>query len=82
MNEDAVPTTPVLLTFRQFADRHPAFSESSLRWTRFNEDRQGFATAFVTVASRRVLIWEKEFFRVIARQNCLDGESFNDGRAS
>jgi len=49
MNQDAVPTTPVLLTFRQFADRHPAFSESSLRWLRFQEASNGFATAFVRV---------------------------------
>lgn len=73
---------PLLLTFRQFSERHPAFSESSLRWTRFNEDKNGFAGAFVTVASRRVLVWEEEFFRVIARQNELDEESFGDGRAS
>jgi hypothetical protein len=26
---------PTLFTFRQFAERHPAFSVSSLRWLRF-----------------------------------------------
>ena len=75
---DAIPT---LLTLRQFAEKHPAFSEASLRWTRFRELENHFATAFVSVGSR-IFVWEEEFFRVIARQNGLDGESFNDGRAS
>lgn len=60
--------TPTLLTFRQFSEKHPAFSESSLRWIRFNEEKNGFRSAFVCV-QRRVLVDESEFFRVIAEQN-------------
>ena len=32
---DTPQETPTLLTFRQFAAKHPAFTESSLRWLRF-----------------------------------------------
>ena len=60
--------TNTLRTFNQFASQHPAFSESSLRWLRFNQERNGFASAFVSVG-RRCLIDESEFFRVIAEQN-------------
>ena len=60
--------TPSLLTIRQFSERHPAFSEASLRWLRFNERSNGFARAFVTVG-RRVLVDEMEFFRVVREQN-------------
>lgn len=59
---------PRLRTFRQFSQRHEAFPESSLRWTRFNQETNGFARAFVTVG-RRVLIDEAEFFRTIDRLN-------------
>lgn len=59
---------PTLLTFRQFADRHAAFSEGSLRWLRFQARNNGFKTAFKRVGSR-VLIDEAEFFAAIDRQN-------------
>lgn len=68
-------TVPTLLTFRQFAEKHPAFSEASLRWTRFREVEKGFAEVFLTVGPR-VLVWEEEFFRVIARQNGRSEEGF------
>ena len=67
--------------FRQFADKHPAFSVSSLRWLRYGADgirryrgdreevidANGFADAFVKVGGR-CLVDEGEFFAVIGRQ--------------
>ena len=64
-----IDKAPTLLTFRQFAEKHPAFSEASLRWTRFRELENGFASAFVSVGRARVLVWEEEFFGIIAREN-------------
>ena len=60
--------TPNLETFRQFAEKHPAFTEGGLRWLRFNEHSNGFSSAFKTVG-RRVLIDEAAFFAAIERQN-------------
>ena len=60
--------SPVLRTLGQFSDIHPAFTEPSLRWLRFNQDANGFAGAFVTVG-RRVLIDEGKFFKAIEKQN-------------
>ena len=60
---------PTLLTFRQFAKRHPAFSEGSLRWMRFQQDKNGFQSAFKAVGRNRVLVDEGEFFRIIEEQN-------------
>ena len=58
-----------LATIPNFAKKHPdAFTVSSVRWIRFNQDTNGFASAFVTVG-RRVLIDEDRFFEIIARQN-------------
>ncbi|MCH7666119.1 MAG: hypothetical protein IH936_09370 [Acidobacteria bacterium] len=59
---------PTLRTLRQFAQRHPAFTEASLRWLRFQEASNGFQTAFVMVG-RRVLIDEGRFFEIVAEQN-------------
>ena len=71
-----------LFTFRRFSEHQPAFSEASLRWMRFNETTNGFKTAFLRV-NNRVLIWEEEFFRIIARQNGLDeGEIIDEQNAS
>ncbi len=68
---------PTLLTFRQFAEKHSAFSQASLRWTRFREQENGFAEAFVSVGPR-VLVWEERFFELIAEQNGLS-EGFRAG---
>ena len=72
---------PVLLTVRQFADRHPAFTEASLRLHIFNaQDRKstqgivggnGLARALVRVG-RRVLIDESEFFAWVREQQPTD----------
>ena len=61
-------STPRLLTVAQFAERHPAFSEGSLRWLRFKQEEMGFQRAFLS-CGRRVLIDEDQFFEVIAKQN-------------
>ena len=63
-----------LYTVRQFADRHPAFTESSLRWLIFeSQPRQssnglmpgnGLDIAVVRIG-RRVLIDEARFFEWI-----------------
>lgn len=50
-----------LLTFRAFAEKNPAFPESSLRHLRFNQSQNGFASAFIEIG-RRVLIDEERFF--------------------
>ncbi len=60
---------PTLLTFKQFAERHPAFSEGSLRWMRFQQDRNGFRPAFKAIGRNRVLIDERRFFEIIEEQN-------------
>lgn len=59
---------PRLYSIQQFAEKHPAFSESMLRWLRFNCESNGFRDAFVNVG-RRVLIDEVQFFATIAAQN-------------
>lgn len=61
-------TTPRLLTFRQFAERHPAFTEAGLRWLRFNGAHNGFGDAFVKIGSR-VLIDQGKFFAAIEQLN-------------
>lgn len=62
---------PTLLTFKQFRTRHEWATDGGLRWMRFNAATNGFNKAFVKIGSR-VLIWEGEFFRVVAEQNGLD----------
>ena len=57
-----------LLTVRQFSEKHPAFSQSSLRILRFHCESNGFKAAFVTIG-RKVLIDESEFFAAIERVN-------------
>ena len=58
-----------LLTMRQFAAKHPAFSEGSLRWLRYQQDKNGFRTAFKAIGRNRVLIDERRFFEIIEEQN-------------
>jgi len=57
-----------LLTIKQFAEKHKAFSELSLRHKIFFAETNGFATAIRRVG-RRVYIIESEFFAAIERQN-------------
>lgn len=60
-----------LLTVKQFAEKHPAFSAPAIRNIRFNQDSNGFAPAFKTVG-RKVLIDEKAFFAIIEEMNKRD----------
>ena len=57
-----------LLTIRQFAEKHPAFPQGSLRHMRFNAETNGFKPAFLTVG-RKVLIDEAKFFAIVEAQN-------------
>ena len=59
---------PQLVTIKQFAALHAAFTESGLRWLRFTQEENGFRSAFVSVG-RRVLIDEGRFFEIVAEQN-------------
>ena len=59
---------PCLLSVRQFAGKHPAFPESSLRWLIFNKEDNGLAAAIIKIG-RRVLIDERKFFDWLKVQN-------------
>ena len=50
-----------LLTVKQFAERHPAFSEASLRYHIFHEETNGLNMVLVRVG-RKILIKEDAFF--------------------
>ena len=50
-----------LLTVKQFAEKHPAFSEASLRYHIFNEETNGLSSAVIRIG-RKVLIKEDAFF--------------------
>jgi hypothetical protein len=63
-----MPDTPTLLTFRQFSERFPAISESSLRWIRFNQEKNGFAPAFLRLG-RRVLVDQDRFLEILFGHN-------------
>jgi hypothetical protein len=54
-----------LLTVKQFAEKHPAFSEGSLRHHIFHEETNGLSAALVRIG-RKVLIKEAAFFDWIA----------------
>jgi hypothetical protein len=63
------------LTVSQFASKHPAFSEASLRWIIFNAKERrgsqgavlsnGFETAIIRLG-RKVLIDEQRFFEILS----------------
>lgn len=54
-------------TVRQISDKHPAFSEASLRWIIFNSKING-ATAFIRKVGRKVLIDEAGFLEWVNAQ--------------
>ena len=64
-----------LLTVKQFAEKHPAFSESSLRYHIFNEETNGFSSALIRVG-RKILIKEDAFFDWI---ETLQNTTFQSG---
>lgn len=56
-----------LLTVKQFAERHPAFSEASLRYHIFNEETNNLSVAIVRIG-RKILIKENVFFDWVEAQ--------------
>lgn len=71
-------TPRTLLTVKQFSERHPAFSEGSLRFQIFNAEPRktsrgeipgnGLASALVRLG-RKVMIDEAAFFTWLDQQN-------------
>lgn len=57
-----MPTSLEALTFRQAAERYPAFTESALRWLRFNGSENGFDGCVIKLG-RRVLLDSGAFER-------------------
>lgn len=57
----------ILLTVKQFAIKHPAFSEASLRYHIFHERTNGLSPALRRVG-RKILINEEQFFIWIDNQ--------------
>ena len=59
---------PNLLNVRQFATKHPAFTESGLRHLIFWERQNGLHVCIRRIG-RRVLIDEEKFFEWVEQQN-------------
>ena len=59
---------PSYLTVKQMAAKHPAFSESSLRYLIFNETKNGIDRAIKRVG-RKILINEALFFEWLEGQD-------------
>lgn len=59
---------PNYLTVKQMAAKHPAFSESSLRYHIFNEEKNGIDKAIKRVG-RKILINENSFFEWLENQD-------------
>jgi hypothetical protein len=59
---------PNLLTVKQFAQKHPAFSEASLRFNIFHESKNGLDKVIKRVG-RKILINEEAFFAWVEDQN-------------
>ena len=58
----------ILLTVRQFSEKHPAFTQGSLRNLIFNAKQNGFDACLVRVG-RKILIDEAAFFTWLNRIN-------------
>lgn len=61
-----VPATRYL-SFKECARAHPAFTEASLRWLRFNQNGNGFERAFLRIG-RKVVVDETAFLEAVRRQ--------------
>lgn len=56
---------PTILTVRQFSKKHPAWSESSVRYNVFNASKNGLEEAGAIIKDgKRVLIDEEKWFEV------------------
>ncbi len=63
-----------ILTIKQFSDKHPAFSESSIRWMLHKKDqRPGFEDCYYRI-SNRVYIKEQAFFDWLQRYSDSEKE--------
>lgn len=63
-------TTRILLTVRQFAEKHPAFPASGIRWQIFHEGTNGLRdSGAILRVGRKVLIDEARFFGWIDARN-------------
>jgi hypothetical protein len=61
---------PTLLTVKQFSEKHPAFTQGSIRALIFTEESNGLAKAGAIVRiGRRVLVDEEKFFGWAKAQN-------------
>jgi hypothetical protein len=59
-----------LLTVKQFADAHPAFTEAGIRWQIFNEKHNGLAeSGAILRRGRRVYIDVDRYFAWLDQSN-------------
>lgn len=63
-----IPSPRTLLTVSQFAKKHCAFPEGSLRYLIFHADKSGFNRCIRRINSK-VLLDEQEVFRWVDQQN-------------
>ena len=59
---------PNYLTVKQMAAKHPAFSEASLRYHIFNEEKNGINKVIRRIG-RKILINENQFLEWIEQQS-------------
>ena len=65
-------TLRILNSVRQHAEKHPAFTQGSLRNLIFNAKTNGFDAVLVRVG-RKILIDEVQFFQWIDQTNAKGG---------
>jgi len=65
---DKQNTTRTLLTVKQFSEKHPSFSEGSLRHIIFYAETNGFQKCIRRIG-RKVLLDEDIFFQCTDEQN-------------
>ncbi len=62
--------TPILLTVKQFSEKHPAFPVGGLRFRIFHAKTNGLQNSGVIVRNgRRVLLNEERFFDWLESEN-------------
>jgi hypothetical protein len=64
-NQPGVSAVKIFLTVKQFAEKHQAFTQNSLRWMIFNRSTNGFDWCFKKVGEKRILIDEAAFFEKV-----------------
>ncbi|MFA6497884.1 MAG: hypothetical protein WC256_10280 [Desulfurivibrionaceae bacterium] len=63
-NQSSTPMLKKFLGVKSFSEKHPEFSQASLRWLIFHRESNGFAPVFRKVG-KKVLIDETAFFSQI-----------------